>query len=36
MKYSPKQKEIYLVNGIEYIHLELAGLVQPMKFTKEK
>jgi hypothetical protein len=36
LRYAPKQKEVYLVNGIEYIHRELEGLVQPIKFTRNR
>jgi hypothetical protein len=36
LKYAPKHKEQYLVNGIEYVHLELANLTQPMKFIQEQ
>jgi hypothetical protein len=33
LKHSLKQKEIYLINGIEYIHRELEN-VPAMRFTK--
>ena len=36
MKYSPKERETYLANGIDYIHLELEGLAAPVKFSQFK
>ena len=34
MKYVPKERESYLVNRIEYIHLEIEGLAQPIEFVQ--
>ena len=34
VKYNLKEKKTFLVNGIEYIHEQLAGAVEKMKFTK--
>ena len=36
MKYTPQEKETYLANGIDYIHLELEGLAAPANFSQFK
>lgn len=36
IKYILKEKDEYLVNGIEYVHRQLPNMCETIKFTKDK